>query len=210
MASRSLPSFILTFLNRILKKHCVQFTPTPLFLSTVRNLLFTKSLSPKFCSICLGDPERVSLEEATGENPFEFCQHVAEYQGQFGQVPPAKDHRNCFFQKKRRVQHSEQSRTSSYCNSRMTPACTTHLGLSLKCFPSIQNIQNMGTTSKVCVCQDIFHKLCIISIKWTAKNPPMGEHNHRKCVKPVLRPHLLSIEHKTSSALGLKIPSEST
>lgn len=97
MASRSLPSFILTFLNRILKKHCVQFTPTPLFLSTVRNLLFTKSLSPKFCSICLGDPERVSLEEATGENPFEFCQHVAEYQGQFGQVPPAKDHRNCFF-----------------------------------------------------------------------------------------------------------------
>lgn len=60
------------------------------------------------------------------------------------------------------------------------------------------------------VCQDIFHKLCIISITWTAKNPPMGEHNHRKRAKPVLRPHLLSIEHKTSSALGLKIPSEST
>lgn len=83
-------------------------------------------------------------------------------------------------------------------------------GALFEVFPSIQNIQNMGTTSKVCVCQDIFHKLCIISIKWTAKNPPMEEHYHRKYAKPVLRPHLLSIEDKTSSALALKIPPEST
>lgn len=81
----------------------MQFAPTPPLLSTVRNLLFTKSLSPKFCSVCLGDPECVPLEEATGENPFEFCQHVAEYQGQFGQVPPAKNHKNWgFFRKKKK------------------------------------------------------------------------------------------------------------
>lgn len=103
----------------------MQFAPTLLFLSRFRNSLFTKSLSPKFCSICLGDPERVSLEEATGENAFEFCQHVTEYQRQLGQVPPAKDHKsNCFFQKKR-VYYSEQSRTSTYCNLRMIPACKT-------------------------------------------------------------------------------------
>lgn len=82
----------------------------------------------------------------------------------------------------------------------------SYLGLSFKCFPSIQNIQNMGITSKVCVWQDIFHndKLCIISLRWAGyfqgKNPSVEKHIHRKCAKPIFRPHLLSIEDKTSSA----------
>ena len=88
MTSMCLPLFILArqtpfWTNRIFKNTqcCVQFVPVTLFLSTVRNLLFTKSLSPKLCSICLGDSECVSLEKAAWENAFEFCQHMAEYQG---------------------------------------------------------------------------------------------------------------------------------
>lgn len=112
-----------------------------LFLSTIRNLLFTKSLSPKFCSICLGDPERVPLEEATGENPFEFCQHVAEYQGQLGQVPPAKDHKNCFFQEKKSLVYQAKQNQHLLQFKNDPSMQNSDLGLSFKCFPSIYSIQ---------------------------------------------------------------------
>ena len=48
---------------------------------------FPTRRSSDLCCICLGDSEVIPLEQAIGEDSFELCQHVAEYQRQFGQVP---------------------------------------------------------------------------------------------------------------------------
>lgn len=60
----------------------------------------------------------------------------------------------------------------------------SYLGLSFRCFPSIQDTQNVGITSKICVCQDIFHnnKLCIISLRWADKKSSHGKtHSQKRC-----------------------------
>lgn len=50
--------------------------------------LVSEGASPELCSVGLGDPEVVSLEQTVGEDGFELGEHVAEDQGQLGQVPP--------------------------------------------------------------------------------------------------------------------------
>lgn len=59
-------------------------------------LLLLEGFSPKLGCICLCDSESVSLEESIWKYAFQFCQHVAEDQRQFGQVAPARTGKHLF------------------------------------------------------------------------------------------------------------------
>lgn len=46
-------------------------------------------MPPKLRSVSLGDAEVVALKQTVGKDGLELCQHVAEDQRQFGEVPSA-------------------------------------------------------------------------------------------------------------------------
>lgn len=50
--------------------------------------LVSKRPPPELCGVGFRDPEVVSLEQTVGEDGFELGEHVAEDQGQLGQVTP--------------------------------------------------------------------------------------------------------------------------
>lgn len=49
-------------------------------------LLVSKKLSPELSSVCFRDTKVISLELPVRKDCFNFCQHVTEDKGQFGEI----------------------------------------------------------------------------------------------------------------------------
>lgn len=75
----------------------------------------------------------------------------------------------------------------------MIPACKTLIWGSLSSVSPAFRTSKNGNYQQGLGFSRHFHndKLCIISLRWAGKNPPMEKHIHRKSAKTILRPHLL-------------------